>query len=372
MSEKKEKPLKYCVYCGAKAESQVYCPNCGKQIITVKTDQEKFQESQVHEAIPPQHQAKISRKCSGCSSIITSSILEQCPICNAVLEPLPDYQKLSKAQPGFIFTEKKLKSEKELIIKKDIWNFREGIKVFTNSIWIYFIIYLGLLFFIIYQTNPENSGGNGTSEISIYMILLAQIPGIILGIYPLWYILSNKHDYKKLGFSANSNKLILAFVIGVLGGFLLLLINLFSNLINDIFYSFGLTIFDTSVLAAEERRILRQTELFWIIILMILIILQSISTEILFRGVLHNTLIQKFQKNADSLMVKFKVILIVALVYCGVYILFYMILGIILLILNLLFFILLGILYEINRNIYNTIIANIAYDIIIIILILFV
>ena len=372
MSDKKEKPLKYCAYCGAKAENQVYCPNCGKQIITVRTDQEKFQESQVHEAIPSQNQLKISRKCSGCGSIITSSILDQCPICNAVLEPLPEYQKLEKSQPGFIFTEKKLKSEKELIIKKDIWNLREGIKVFTNSIWIYFIIYMGLMFFIIYQTNPENLEGNGTSEITMYMILLAQIPGIILGLYPLWYISSNKHEFKKLGFSSDSNKIFLAFVIGVLGGILLLLINLFSNLINDIFISFGFTIFDTSELAAEERRILRQAELFWIIILMILIILQSISTEILFRGVLHNTLIQKFQKNADSIMEKFKVILIVALVYCGVYFLFNWIFGIIFLILNLLFFIFLGILYEINRNIYNTIIANIAYNIIIIILILFV
>ena len=361
MSNENEIKLNYCVYCGEKTKGQVYCPNCGKLVIQ---SVEKLQKEETTEIATSTIRVDISRKCSGCGSIITSTILEQCPICNTLLEPIPEYKKPAKIKPGFVFKDKKLKSEQELIIKKDAWNFKEGMTVFMNSIMIYVFIQFLLIMFIWVQL-----GQDIISELNINMILISQIPGIALGIYPLWYIYSNKHNSQKLGFTSDSKKIALAFLIGIVGGLLLLAINYLSGLINDFFIDIGLEFFDISEYIAMENKVIREASLIWIILLLLIISLQAISTEIIFRGVLHNALKEKFEKGEKDIAGKLKVILIVALAYSALYVLFSF--SIIFFILNFLVFLVLGILYELTKNIYNTIIASIFYFNLIIILMYF-
>ena len=86
MSNENEKKLKYCVYCGAKTEGKAYCPKCGKLVIQDKPKVEELQSEKISTGTE-----EIPRKCSGCGSIISSTILEQCPICNTILEPIPEY-----------------------------------------------------------------------------------------------------------------------------------------------------------------------------------------------------------------------------------------------------------------------------------------
>ncbi len=358
MSNENEKKLKYCVYCRAKTEGQAYCPNCGKLVIPGKPRVEKLQRDKISPV-----SEEISRKCSGCGSIITSTILEQCPICNTLLEPVPESLKPIKSKPGFIFEDKKLKSEQELIIKKDSWNMKEGLNIFILSLFIYVIVQVLLFMFIWSQL------GESTSKININLILISQLPGIALGIYPLWYIYSNKHKSEKLGFTSDSKKIALAILIGIVGGLSLVAINYVSDLIISFLIEIGLKSFDISEYLAQENKAIKEASFLSIILLLIMLSLQAVSTEIVFRGVLHNTLKERFEKDEKDVAGKLKVILIIALVYSSVYILFSYFIGIIFFILNFLVFVVLGILYEINKNILNTIIASILYFNIMIILI---
>ncbi|MEJ2294315.1 MAG: zinc-ribbon domain-containing protein [Candidatus Lokiarchaeota archaeon] len=117
MSNNKDEKLnvKYCVHCGAEInKDKVYCPNCGKLAVNIKSAS-KIKNLVKEESAPKpsKQQSKMTRKCPGCGSIISSPILEQCPICNTKLEKfvppkdlLPSQESEKKA--GFIFTNKKL------------------------------------------------------------------------------------------------------------------------------------------------------------------------------------------------------------------------------------------------------------------------
>ena len=363
--DENERKLKHCIYCGARAEGQVYCPNCGKLVVTIKGEIPQVEKkTSISEISKP---SSLERVCTGCSSVITSTILEQCPICNTMLEPIPDYQKPSKSKPGFIFTDKKLKAEQKLVVKKDSWSLKEGLNVFVTCLLIYMVTQLFLVMFVFYGMME----GATTPDLTIELILLSQIPGIVLGIYPLRYIYSRKHDIKKLGFTSDSKKIILALFIGIGGCLLLLAVNYLSGLINSYIYNLGLEFLDIGDYIEEERNTIKEASLIWIIILLVMLSFQAISTEIVFRGVLQNTLREKFVKGENHLPGKLKVIFLVALAYSLIYILFSFLIGIIFFILNLMVFIILGILYEINQNIYNTIIASIFYYNLIIILMVF-
>ena len=90
MSKENEQQItKFCVYCGTTIEDNTaYCPNpkCGKLVINIKPSEESLQK----QAKQPENSKKaiLSRICSGCGSVITSSILEQCPICDTKLEKI--------------------------------------------------------------------------------------------------------------------------------------------------------------------------------------------------------------------------------------------------------------------------------------------
>jgi membrane protease YdiL (CAAX protease family) len=252
------------------------------------------------------------------------------------------------------------------VLKKDAWNLKEGFNVFTNSLLVYITVYLFLIMFVWFQLGLGD--GSSTTEIPFYLILLSQIPGMLLGIFPLWYINANKHSYEKLGFPTNKKKIISAFIIGILGGLGLIAINIFSGFINTLFYEIGLNFFDIQEYMDMETKAIRSGGI-WVILLLFELIITSISVEILFRGVLHNTLKEKF--GAEKGNGRFLTILIVAIAYSLIYLLFSFPIGIFFLVSNFLIFIFLGVLYEINGNIYNTIFASIFYDIVLIILILY-
>jgi membrane protease YdiL (CAAX protease family)/predicted RNA-binding Zn-ribbon protein involved in translation (DUF1610 family) len=373
MSDKNDNLVNYCVYCGAKVEKgKAYCPKCGKLIIEIKPTKEKTLKEPIVERSLSSGKIDISRKCPSCGSVITSTILDQCPICNTLLEPLPEFQKVRPARTGFVFTKERLEPEQRFMLKHDTWNLKEGINVFTNSILVYITVQLFLIMFLWFQLGSNDTNQTLGSEITIFLILISQIPGILLGVFPLWYITANKHSFEKLGFPIKDKKLILAFIIGISGGIGLIIINILSNFINIYIYELinglGLNLFDIQEYMEMESKAIQNAG-FWIIILVVELILATISVEIVFRGVLHNTLRERF--GTEKINGRIITILIVALVYSGIYLLFSFPIGIFFIVSNFLVFIFLGILYEINQNIYNTIIASICYDILLILVILY-
>ncbi len=367
MSNEKDKKsiVKFCVYCGAKVnEGQIYCPKCGKLVVKVKGETQTTENSiQVKEELSPLRkveQRKISRKCPGCGSIISSAILEQCPICNAKLEKIEEPKdqigaQKSERRTGFIFTDKKLVPEQRFVLNKATWNLREGLNVFGNSIMVYIIIRILITSIVIFQLPID-----GTAEgINITTILLSQLPALIFGVYPLWYIYSKKHNIKKLGFWYSPKSFLVTLVVGIIGGLLLVLINSFSSSIIDLMVQLGINFEDSLSQIGLESQIIREAEPYWIVLLIFLLNLSVFSTEIVYRGVLHNTLKSHF---GNDFFGKFSTIVLVALIYSLLYLVFSLPLGLYFFLIEFFIFLILGVLYEINKNIYNPIIASIIYN----------
>ena len=362
MSDNNKKlAVKYCVHCGATVDiNQTYCPRCGKLVLKMKSEKIDL----IEESIPKKVKKTVSRKCSGCGSIITSPILEQCPICNTKLEKLSKDQKLGASQvpqksSGFIFTNKKLIPEQKLILKKDTWNLREGISVFGNSLMAYITIRLLIIMLL--------TGVSG--DMNIFTILLSHIPEIIFGVYPLWYIYSKKHSFTKLGFRFSKKWIALALVIGVISSMILFEINFLSGIFIDFMYNSGITFgIDLPGEIALQNQIIREGGLLWGILLIIFMTISTISSEIVFRGVLHNTLKKHFENNIFG---RATVIILVALVYSILNLVFFLPISVFFFLSYFLTSILLGIIFELNNNIYNTILAGTFYNIVLVIVILF-
>jgi len=362
MSNKDEKALKYCVHCEARViGDQIYCPECGK-LIFEKSDIQKEGSKRTTFTINTKS-SEISRKCPGCGSIITSDVLEQCPICNTVLEKVPEDLRKTRQKGGFIFTEKKLEPEKKYEVLRDKWQFKEGLNVFLNSLMVFITVQLFIIMMFWIQGDPEEAL---EIEFNIFTILLSQLPGVIFGIFPIWYIYSNNHKPEKLGFSSDSKKNRFALMIGIAGGLLLILISLGTTILNTFLATSGLDFFDMSGYIAEENTIIREAGLPWLFLLMALLTLASISSELVFRGVLHNALKEKLE---DSPLAREYTILMIALIYAAIYTLFYFPIGLVYFLGNFLTFALLGILYELNENLLNTIIASVFYNILLVVLI---
>ncbi len=352
MSKHTESKIKYCVYCGSLIEeNKTYCPKCGKLVLKVESTKKTPK-------VRPIQKLDISRKCPGCGSIITSTILDQCPICNAELEKLPEVKKAAiQKKPGLIFTSKKLELEQKFLLKKDTWNFKEGINVFGTCIYILVIVFFLLFTIISFQL------GSDDYDMNIQLILLSQIPELVFGLYPIWYIYNKKHSFSKLGFYFNSKKIIIAIIIGILGTTILVLINFLNASFLQFISDAGLDFFNIEASIEEQNQIILNADILWIILLTILLCIGVISSEIVFRGVLHHTLKQKFKNDIY-------VILIVALAYSLIMLLFSFPMGVSFFFLNFIVFTILGVVFEVsNRNIFSTITTNILYNIVIIILI---
>ena len=369
MSKEDEKPqvTNFCVYCGTTIQKDTtYCPNpkCGKLIVNIKPTEQIIDQTK---PLPkPIKKALISRKCSNCGSIITSNILEQCPICDTRLEKIPDQEiatqgKKDQSRQGFIFRNKKLVPEQKFVLKKSEWNFREGISVFGSALMAYVTLRLVITMFITLQLGPSE-----TLELSMTTILLSQAPDIVFGIYPLYYIFSKKHNPKKLGLNFNRRSVIIAALIGIAGSVGLVLTDNFSSLVIRFMYDSGINFYDIFAYLDEEYLVLQNSSVILIIVLIILLSLTVISTELVFRGVLHRTLKAHFENN---FLGKASVIVIVALIYSLLFLFFTLPIGIYFFLVNFMVSILLGVIYEINKNLLSTIIANLIYTITLIILI---
>ncbi len=361
MSKENEKQqiVKHCVYCGTQIEeSKIYCPKCGKLVVKIEPSK----------GTKPPQKKTVSRKCSGCGSIITSSVLEQCPICNTKLEKIPKLQKTQSSEThlnktGYVFTNKKLVPEQKFIIKKETWNFREGISVFGNSLMVYIIIRLLITMLLTLQLESSDP-----IDLNITTILLSQIPDVLFGLYPVWYIYSKKHNFQKLRLNFKARPFLIALLIGVIGSIGLVIIDNFSSLLIQFMYDSGIDFFDIFSYLANQSLVIQNTDLIWVILLMVILSLSAISTELVFRGVLHNTLKERFDNN---LLGRSSVIFINALMYSVLFLLFTLPIGIYFFLVNFMVFIFLGILYEANKNILTTITASIIYNIAIVILIVY-
>ncbi len=358
MSKDNEKKIKYCVYCGADVEkNKTYCPNCGKLVIKLSPSETPIGPRPIHKPVSMQR-VEISRKCPGCGSIVTSTILEQCPICNTTLEKIPAVKKIAiQKKPGLIFTDKKLEPEQKFILKKDKWNLKEGLNVFGTCIYVYIIAFFLIYFLLVFQGDGESI------EQNIQMLIVSQIPEMLIVIYPIYYILSKNHSYSKLGFSKDSKRVLIGIFIGVIGAISLILLNLFYNSLISYLAEIGLDIFDMETEIIIQNQIIRDADFIYVFLLIVLIAIGAASLEIVYRGVLHNALKQKFRNDVYT-------ILSVALIY-SIFIIFiypnpaYFLL-------NFLGFVVLGILFELsNGNIYSTLIASVFYNILLIVLIYF-
>ncbi len=361
MSKENEKQqiVKHCVYCGTQIEeSKIYCPKCGKLVVKIEPSK----------GTKPPQKKTVSRKCSGCGSIITSSVLEQCPICNTKLEKIPKLQKTQSSEThlnktGYVFTNKKLVPEQKFIIKKETWNFREGISVFGNSLMVYIIIRLLITMLLTLQLESSDP-----IDLNITTILLSQIPDVLFGLYPVWYIYSKKHNFQKLRLNFKARPFLIALLIGVIGSIGLVIIDNFSSLLIQFMYDSGIDFFDIFSYLANQSLVIQNADLIWVILLMVILSLSAISTELVFRGVLHNTLKKRFDNN---LLGRSSVIFINALIYSVLFLLFTLPIGIYFFLVNFIVFMFLGILYEANKNILTTITASIIYNIVIVILIVY-
>ncbi len=226
--------------------------------------------------------------------------------------------------------------------------------MFGTCIYILVIVFFLVFSFTSFQLE--------SAPLTIQIILLSQIPELIFGIYPIWYIYNKKHSFSKLGFFSTPNKIFMAVLIGILGALMLLLIDIFSDSFINFLSDVGWDFFNIKPTLENQNSVLRNSELIWIILLTLMLCIRSISSEIVFRGVLHNTLKQKFRNI-------YLVILIVALAYSLVYVMMSFTVGISFFLLNFIAFAILGLLYEINRNIYNTLIANVIFNILLVIFI---
>ncbi len=351
MSEEKQDKIRYCAYCGHILENdRIYCPKCGKLSVKIKSSNH-HNDTLISKTHTPSPEIP-ERVCANCGSIIKSMILNQCPICNTKLKEIPkeNIEKFQEKKPGFLFTGNKLVSEKELKISEDSWNFKEGLSVFSNSI----LLFITGFFFIIVAYSFTYKGD--TPPENIYNLIVFSLPEILFGILPIWYISSKNHSFQKLKLDINKKKIAFIVIIGIITGISLYLINIFSDFLIQLFINLGLeNILPIKDDIEANALIINNAEIYWIIMMMIINILSSISIEILFRGVLQNTLKTRYK---NGLIDKLIVISLTTLAYTIIFSLFSYEHAIYFIPYYLLINFVLGIIFEYSGSLYTTIIAQ--------------
>ncbi len=346
MNEKSEKAEKICNYCGAKFENQIiYCLECGKLIQNVSS---KKKEPIIK---------KRFRTCKGCGSVIESVDLDQCPICYTLLDEVPKDTEISTNNELTLMFNSKGK-KLELMVNKNRWNYKEGIKVFEFSILSYIFTYMIIMSFLMVL-------GVQSIEPSFNSLVLESLPRSSLIIYPLYYIISKKHNFSKFGFNSSLKNLLLALLVGIIGAILLLLLNFGIEQVVEGFISLGSPSFLEYNNNISIYRKIMGSSIIFVIIYLLISNLTIIAVELAYRGVLHPSLKAKFGPNIKS---SFLVILISSFIYSGIETLFFfptdVMLGLVVFLNYLTLFMVLGILYEFKSNLFTTIFAHIMFNII--------
>lgn len=299
----------------------VFCQKCGTPFpeteksaeSTVSTSGSQWRQVKkrfTQERITPKSKSSSStaeRICPGCNTIIESTVLEQCPLCMSELPPLPPKHKENLDR--IFFTGKKIVTEKEIKIDPNKWSSgKEIFNVFLNSMLFYIFITIGAAIF------------NFQEYIDINLTeLLYFVGSIALGIYPLIYIGSNHLHWKKIGF--RSDKIVLFILLGIGAGIGLYFVEYGTSLVTNLIPYFH----PDSILAYIFDRTalfdLNTVEFPLRIAFYAAFLLEQVSVELLFRGVIHNgihDLMVKKKRNLSRILP----VMLTTLIYAVFYFLF--------------------------------------------------
>lgn len=313
---------KKCPHCSHEQPIEAqFCQKCGISF-SVKDDSikasGKSQWRQVKRLITQQPQpsestpSKITdRTCSKCNAIIQSIVLEQCPLCMNELAPLPpvEKEKLEK----ILFTGKKLVSEKEMMIDRNVWsNSKEVLNVFLSSALIFIFISLGGIF--LQAELPQGSPLFG---------LIILIGSALLGIYPFIYVSINQLNWSKIGWK--NDRIFLNIILGIIAGVGMYFANVGVELLVSYFPTFPdgtlAFFFNKPTIVKNSLININTTPIPLRIAIYTVFLCAQILEEILFRGVLHNGIFDVLNKKKRKLS-GFLAVVLTSLIYSAFYLIF--------------------------------------------------
>lgn len=358
-----------CPKCGSKIhENTQFCQKCGYNFAPVKESDWKAATikpktkngKSLHKRIDLE---PLKRKCTGCGTIVISKVLEQCPECYEMLPSLPEVYK--KALQAKMDPEAKRKKELELEIEKDKWNAKEAVQVFMNSVLIY-IVFQALIMGIYILINPDllEDPMSATIPIDATSLILSNLAGLAFIIYPIYYLVKNKHVMKKLGIKKENVKKCLLFGSAIGIGYYFL--EFFIEFLLDFIASLGIEWLNPPEILTEQSVVVTNMPWYLLIIFTSTLVLSQIAEAMVFRGVLHNGIGSYFTRKESSGKI-WKSILLSAVCYAVVF--FVLNFNIYYLIFNLLSALFVGAVYEYsNRNLYAIIAMQTSYTILSVIL----
>ncbi|MHA1897658.1 MAG: CPBP family glutamic-type intramembrane protease, partial [Promethearchaeota archaeon] len=368
-----------CPYCGGKTPAgSKFCQNCGRDIskntdrsqgASGKTGESEWRKVKI-KALSPQGVHKSVNKgkvvpeaieevpirvCPNCHTLIQSKVLEQCPVCYATLPPLKQEHKQELEK--LLFVGNKLVSEKDLKPDKEKWTMKEGLKVSAASFMVFFVIELLVVYYLIFFSSENINSEQLTLKINSTTLFINAIVNVLIGLYPIIYIMQYNLSFKKLGF-INDDKVMKNLLIGIFGGILYYLVDILTQ---SALSGINISLLNPPQMIDEQNAVIRNLGILYIPFI-IITILGLISETILFRGVIHNSIAEKYARKGGA-QGRFITILLTALVYSGTF--FFLNLNLYFLILNFISAFIIGIFYELsNRNIWSIIMLQIVYMII--------
>ena len=239
---------------------------------------------------------------------------------------------------------KNIKSDKK--IKPDMvkWSPKEGINVFANSFLI-FIIIESILLFHYTAISPENFNWISVEiPINIGSLFLSKLPYIFLAVPPIFYIYRKKLNITKIGFRS---KIIKEFVVyGIISGVIFWILDYLSHLFMSLFESMGWSALSQPNYIQEQNQIIQGMG-GWVVLFVIIIIVKQIAEDILFRGVLQNSLDDFYSKkneNKLTLKIKIKSSFIISMIYALIF--FLLTFSVYTLIINIITSLIIGFFYE--------------------------
>lgn len=218
------------------------------------------------------------RECPVCGTTVVSRVLLQCPICKGVLPEIPEE---FTRDEKLVFTDGKLKRKSDIEVLASRWRYKEGLGVFMNCL-IAFLVARFLVFALMMFQMDEPTAVIPTT---ITSVILNAIPGILMGIVPVLYVVGQKHQFTKLGVRDDNYALDLA--LGVAVGVGMFFLYGVGAGINEALAGLGWRAFAaptgdlTGLLLAESWEK---------VVLTIVLVFSAVGEEIAFRGVLTNAL----------------------------------------------------------------------------------